>query len=115
MMTVSYKVALWLKEQGYNEPQTRFYSEDGKLHISSDITLAYRNSEIKEGLVSAPAYVEVWVWLWRAKRQLLNPSPQYRDGHIVGFTGIDPNQPHYTMLYPDPETALASIIDDMVK
>lgn len=110
-MIVSYKVALWLKERGYDEPEEKCYGDDEKTYFCEGSC----NSALVEGFTSAPTYIDAWLWLWREYRTFLFPFPQYENGRIMGFKGISPDVEHYTRTYNDPEEAIASILDYLAK
>lgn len=57
MKRVSFKVAKAIKESGYPQKGSWYYSPDGRI---GDV-------EPDDVDFAAPTYLEVWLWLWREK------------------------------------------------
>lgn len=89
MKEVSFKVAKAIKEAGYPQVGYYWYSPQG--------VECYSESDLDEvGYVSAPTYIDVWLWLWREKG-----IPIQID---YAFCGID-------CQINDPEEAIISAIE----
>lgn len=114
MKRVSFKVALALKEAGY--PQYR--KDVGYVTEScTDRFNVYHEGELTENAsrmvkkVSAPTYLEVWLWLWREKRIEIScsyfaPLLEWR---------ITINDKRVNIKHNDPEEAIIMAIEYIVE
>lgn len=100
MKRVSFKVAKALKEAGY--PQGSYcpqYKENGEPENGF--------TDLGEGCIYAPYYLDVWLWLWREKGIALDPDEVGNDWYID--SAILPME-----TYPDPEEAIIAAIEYLV-
>ena len=100
---VSFEVAKALKEAGYpqGKENTAYYNELGML-VKPNIYCGGKE------IADAPTYIEVWLWLWREKKEYLNILPCCETqasviNHEHIFKGLDP------------EKAIAKAIDYLVE
>lgn len=130
---VSVKVAKAIRDAGY--PQSRyeaFYVERNYNSFKEGILYEACNIEINANIpfVSAPTYVNVWLWLWREKkyRILFSASNQRWDevhGVVTGTDGEVCQLYHrgvkaydatdHRANRHDPEAAIISAIDYIVE
>lgn len=100
---VSFEVAKHLEEVGY--PQSQFapqYKENGELENGF--------TDLGEGCVYAPTYLDVWLWLFNEKNIVIEPKCRINDnGNYYWENGwID-------CTYYDQEEAIVAAIEYIVK
>lgn len=104
MKRVKFEVAKALKEAGYPQtPGLCYYigvDEFRPMEISSR---AYNYNEH----ISAPYVMEAWLWLWREKKRVIEPT-HCGEGWIVPMFGV-------VGFYNDPEEAIIAAIEYLVE
>lgn len=105
---VSFRVAKVLKEAGYPQETEYWYSKDGEF--------CYSLSDLDElGYISAPTYIDAWLWLWKVKKICINCNldkynliPQWWCSNEDGINYNTPN-------FDGPEEAIANAIEYLVE
>lgn len=107
MKTVSFEVAKAIKEAGYPQVGYYWYSPQG--------VECYSESDLDEvGYVSAPTYLQVWLWLWREKKICLFNVGTIENKAIIDIV-LDGVYQHTTTSYSDPEEAIIEAIEYLVE
>lgn len=107
MKRVSFKVAKAIKEAGYPQDYTEFYYDyNGCIQKRSN---CYVNCKCV-----APTYLDIWLWLWREKKAMLNV-----DGFELGMAEVViylQNSIYNTNhIANDPEEAIIAAIEYLVE
>lgn len=103
MKRVSFSVAKAIKEAGYPQEGPLYYTSDGE---------PYDWNEIEEwddkyySKISAPTYLDVWLWLWREKKIAIEILHTNKQGWYADLMR-DSNS--------DPEDAIKNAIEYLVK
>lgn len=101
--------------ESYNDEMYEFDPGDTisfQMHINSTFIESYDNIP-KSILLECPTYLEVWLWLWRVKEIVI----QIEDDVCTAWTK-DADviyQKWYGKSVEDPEEAIISAIEDLVK
>lgn len=110
---VSFEVAKAIKEAGY--PQSFYcpqYKENGELENGF--------TDLGEGCIYAPTYIDVWLWLWREKKKSISIICDEDDRleanwyvnaeKLIGGIGSFTEQ----VFFEDPEDAIIAAIEYLV-
>ena len=106
MKRVSFKVAKALRKAGYpQEKHNGMYFKDGDDTPLNIIVKSVLGGNVDEYLISAPTYLEAWLWLWREKRTDVTPEYDQISG-LFSSCGVSERD--------DPEDAIAAAIEYLV-
>lgn len=112
MKRVSFKVAKAIKDAGYLqdiefwkylEDNTYWYYPDGKLEKKGNVPDYIDISK----LTFAPYIMEVWIWLWREKKECIDVLSACDSGALVHIN----NKLNY---FNDPEEAINAALEYLV-
>ena len=98
MKRVSFEVAKAIKDAGYPQEGGMYYNKDGDLILP----WSFNNEDI---FVVAPYYLDVWLWLWREKKIVIEVLHTYKRGWFTELMKDSNN---------DPEEAIEAAIEYLV-
>lgn len=121
MKIVSFKAAKALKEAGYPQGLSNYlYNEDGYKKAGSLLTLSSRYECEQWNLdtstkIDAPYASDVWIWLWREKKIIIDVGSNERGILASIWTSeMDKIWDNMSINYTDPEEALIAGINYLI-